>query len=335
MTGSTGTRSTPTATGLVGAPANEVNARCRKATAARSASPVPRIDAGNARSPRPASEQITQPRIYYGERIRDYAIVDNRESGRRRARVRPPARRNYTYNGKRRHDDRQPVNRLAFATSTRSRTSCSPRRSTTTRSCCTSGTRATGCEKVAPFLTVDGDPYPAVIDGRHQWIVDGYTTAATYPYAERRSLRRGHRRGRAPGVAAAAERTINYIRNSVKATVDAYDGTVTLYRFDDDGPGAARRGTRRSRAAVQPGRGDPGRTPRAPALPGGPVQGPARPADQVPRHPPERVLLRPGLLAGAADPNVPDAPGQRGQKQPPYYLFTGLPRPADARRRSS
>ena len=43
-------------------------------------------------------------------------------------------------------------------------------------------------EKVAPFLTLDGDPYPAVVDGRVVWILDGYTTAATYPYSQRINL---------------------------------------------------------------------------------------------------------------------------------------------------
>ena len=43
-------------------------------------------------------------------------------------------------------------------------------------------------EKVAPFLTLDGDPYPAVVDGRVVWILDGYTTSATYPYSQRVDL---------------------------------------------------------------------------------------------------------------------------------------------------
>ena len=91
-------------------------------------------------------------------------------------------------------------------------------------------------EKVAPFLTVDGDPYPAVIDGRVQWIVDGYTTIANYPYSERQnlsdlttdSLTATNR------TASQADSQLNYIRNSVKATVDAYTGKVTLYQWDDD-----------------------------------------------------------------------------------------------------
>jgi hypothetical protein len=90
-------------------------------------------------------------------------------------------------------------------------------------------------EKVAPWLTVDGDPYPAVVDGRIQWILDGYTTLPNYPYAQRTAL------GQATtdsltGVTRLPDEQISYIRNSVKATVDAYDGTVRLYALNDKDP---------------------------------------------------------------------------------------------------
>ncbi|WP_433268920.1 UPF0182 family protein [Actinosynnema sp. CS-041913] len=90
-------------------------------------------------------------------------------------------------------------------------------------------------EKVAPWLTVDADPYPAVVDGRITWIVDGYTTLENYPYARRTSLASATNDS-LPGVAQQPNREISYIRNSVKATVDAYDGTVTLYAMDEQDP---------------------------------------------------------------------------------------------------
>ncbi len=91
-------------------------------------------------------------------------------------------------------------------------------------------------KKIAPFLTVDGDPYPAVVDGKVLWFVDGYTTIANYPYSERQtlsdlttdSLTATNR------TASQADSLVNYIRNSVKATVDAYTGKVTLYEWDED-----------------------------------------------------------------------------------------------------
>jgi uncharacterized membrane protein (UPF0182 family) len=92
-------------------------------------------------------------------------------------------------------------------------------------------------EKAAPFLEVDGDPYPAVVDGRVVWILDGYTTSESYPYSEQMEL--GQAAADAltgTGTTALPDETFNYIRNSVKATVDAYDGTVTLYAWDDQDP---------------------------------------------------------------------------------------------------
>ena len=93
-------------------------------------------------------------------------------------------------------------------------------------------------EKVAPYLTVDGNPYPAVVDNKVVWIVDAYTTATSYPYATPSVLQDVTQDTQtAQGAAAAlpAER-VNYIRNSVKATVDAYDGSVSLYAWDDQDP---------------------------------------------------------------------------------------------------
>jgi hypothetical protein len=72
-------------------------------------------------------------------------------------------------------------------------------------------------QKIAPFLNFDEDPYPVLLDGRVVWVLDAYTLTRRYPYSE------------SVGIA-------NYWRNSVKATVDAYDGTVTFYRFDAEDP---------------------------------------------------------------------------------------------------
>jgi hypothetical protein len=92
-------------------------------------------------------------------------------------------------------------------------------------------------EKAAPFLEVDGDPYPAVIDGRVTWILDGYTTSDAYPYSEPRDLGTTAQDSlTGAGTTALPNNQFNYIRNSVKATVDAYDGTVTLYEWDEVDP---------------------------------------------------------------------------------------------------
>ncbi|WP_406729689.1 UPF0182 family protein [Streptomyces sp. GD-15H] len=95
-------------------------------------------------------------------------------------------------------------------------------------------------EAVAPWLTIDGDAYPAVVDGRIQWIVDAYTTTNGYPYASRTTLGdttadslTATNDNRA---VVAQENQVNYIRNSVKATVDAYSGEVKLYQWDTQDP---------------------------------------------------------------------------------------------------
>jgi uncharacterized membrane protein (UPF0182 family) len=82
-------------------------------------------------------------------------------------------------------------------------------------------------QRVAPFLNWDNDPYLVVSQGRLLWFLDGYTLTDRYPYAKPFSAGTG---------ASSVRQTFNYIRNSVKAVVDAYHGTVTLYIFDEQDP---------------------------------------------------------------------------------------------------
>ncbi len=93
-------------------------------------------------------------------------------------------------------------------------------------------------QKVAPWLTVDSDALPAVVDGKIVWILDGYTTSDKYPLAEKKSLQEMTSDAINPRSAYATLPTdqINYMRNAVKATVDAYDGTVKLYEWDKTDP---------------------------------------------------------------------------------------------------
>lgn len=95
-------------------------------------------------------------------------------------------------------------------------------------------------EAVAPWLTIDGDAYPAVVNGHIQWIVDAYTTSNGYPYSSRTTL--GDTTADSLTAAnnnravVAQQNQVNYIRNSVKATVDAYTGEVRLYQWDTQDP---------------------------------------------------------------------------------------------------
>ncbi len=90
-------------------------------------------------------------------------------------------------------------------------------------------------QEVAPYLTLDSDTYPAIVDGRIVWIVDGYTTGTNYPYSKTEQLSSAIADTYTPTPAYAID-DVNYIRNSVKATVDAYDGSVKLYAWDDKDP---------------------------------------------------------------------------------------------------
>ncbi|MFT8355942.1 MAG: UPF0182 family protein [Bifidobacterium aquikefiri] len=93
--------------------------------------------------------------------------------------------------------------------------------------------------KVAPYLTLDGRVYPAVVDGRVKWIIDGYTTSANYPYSQTVDLGAATKDSTtqtSSTVKGLGSQNANYIRNSVKATVDAYDGSVNLYAWDPQDP---------------------------------------------------------------------------------------------------
>jgi uncharacterized membrane protein (UPF0182 family) len=84
-------------------------------------------------------------------------------------------------------------------------------------------------QKAAPFLKLDADPYAVVIGGKLEWVLDAYTTTNRFPYSQ--SLHPGGLSGRS-----GLNNTFNYVRNSVKVTVDAYNGTITYYVIDEHDP---------------------------------------------------------------------------------------------------
>lgn len=90
--------------------------------------------------------------------------------------------------------------------------------------------------KVAPYLTVDTNAYPAIVDGRVKWIVDAYTTSDQFPYSTAQQLGTATQDSLNRDQQALLTGQVNYIRNSVKATVDAYDGSVELYAWDEEDP---------------------------------------------------------------------------------------------------
>ncbi|MGI5287138.1 UPF0182 family protein [Nonomuraea polychroma] len=177
-------------------------------------------------------------------------------------------------------------------------------------------------QKVAPFLTLDGNPYPAIVDGRIVWIVDGYTTSNDYPYAQSESLDDMTRDTTTDRrvIAQQPSDKINYIRNSVKATVDAYNGTVKLYGWDTNDP------VLKTWSAAFPGIIRPASEMSAD------LRNHVRyPEDlfKVQRYTLSRYhITNPAAFYSGQDFwNVPGDPtqGDRNIKQPPYYLTTTMP----------
>lgn len=84
-------------------------------------------------------------------------------------------------------------------------------------------------KKLAPFLHFDADPYAVELNGRALWVMDAFTTTGQYPYAQDAD------RSQLDGDSG-LNHVFNYVRNSVKVVVDAYDGSVTFYSVDNEDP---------------------------------------------------------------------------------------------------
>ncbi|MER7025067.1 MULTISPECIES: UPF0182 family protein [Streptomyces] len=177
-----------------------------------------------------------EQRIYYGEKTTQYSIVGgpqkeldySDDSGEK----------SYTYQGKSGVSLANPVNRAAYAVAFGEPQILYSGAIGDGSKILYNRTPKERVEAVAPWLTIDGDAYPAVINGRVQWIVDAYTTSNGYPYASRTTLGDTTADSLTNGQRAvmAQQNQVNYIRNSVKATVDAYDGSVKLYQWDKADP---------------------------------------------------------------------------------------------------
>lgn len=216
--------------GFVAAPANEV--------VAGSEGGEPNFTTGDL--PVRGDIPVEQSRIYYGELIDDYSVVGAPEGTAPRESDLPEGgsddrQINNTYDGEGGVSVGSFFRQLTFAVFFRERNFLLSSAVNEESKVLYVRDPRDRVEKAAPFLEVDGDPYPAVIDGRVTWILDGYTTSDSYPYAEQMEL--GEAAADAltgTGTTALPNDTFNYIRNSVKATVDAYDGTVTLYAWDQE-----------------------------------------------------------------------------------------------------
>jgi uncharacterized membrane protein (UPF0182 family) len=185
-----------------------------------------------------------EPRIYFGENVPDYSIIGGKKSNEPVEFDYPDdtsanGQKNYTYTGNGGVPVGSLLNKLIFAVKYGEQRILLSNLINADSKILFNRSPRERVAKVAPWLTLDGDPYPAVVDGKVTWIIDGYTTSAGYPYSKSTSLATATNdalTANSTSITAQSNRAVNYIRNSVKATVDAYDGTVTLYQWDTKDP---------------------------------------------------------------------------------------------------
>ncbi|MFE3144095.1 UPF0182 family protein [Streptomyces scopuliridis] len=176
-----------------------------------------------------------EQRVYYGEKTEQYSIVGGPQ---KELDYEKNGERTTSYRGKSGVDLSNPLNRAAYAVAFSEPQMLYSGAIGDGSRILYNRTPKERVEAVAPWLTIDGDAYPAVVGGRIQWIVDAYTTTNGYPYASRTTLgdTTADSLTDSQRAVVAQQNQVNYIRNSVKATVDAYDGTVKLYEWDTKDP---------------------------------------------------------------------------------------------------
>ncbi|WP_132427733.1 UPF0182 family protein [Pseudonocardia endophytica] len=305
--------------GFVSAPANQVNAALED-TGGQGG--LPRFSVSDTSGQ--GTIPVQQPRIYYGELLNnEYSIVGAGPGD--APREYDSDTQQWTYDGAGGVSIGNIFNRLVFAIEYGERNILFNSSINENSKILYVRDPRDRLQQVAPWLTADNDPYPAVVDGRIQWIVDGYTTLQNYPYAQQVPLgettsdsRLGAQGSQLPND------NISYLRNSVKATVDAYDGSVKLYAFDEQ---------------------DPVLQTWEKAFPGS-----VRPKSEISpelnahlRYPEDQFKVQRELLTRyhvddpgeffstvsfwdvPSDPTVQGNTGAAQDAQPPYYILAGLP----------
>ena len=194
---------------------------------------------GSVVSPGPAP--LDQPRVYFGPVIAsgadDYAIVGKNGTDREYDYETNTETKNYTYSGVGGVPIGNLLAQLVFGAKFAERNFLFSNVIGSNSKILFNRDPAERVKAVAPWLTTDTAVYPAIVGKRMVWILDGYTTLDNYPYSELTSL--SSATADSTGVAVnrlLLDKKVSYIRNSVKATVDAYDGTVTLYAQDEKDP---------------------------------------------------------------------------------------------------
>ncbi|HTW04024.1 MAG TPA: UPF0182 family protein [Streptosporangiaceae bacterium] len=265
---------------------------------------------------------VAQPRVYFGQGETSYAIVGGRQQELDYPNQSASGQANTTYRGSGGVPVGSVLNRLLYAVKFRELNILLSGAIDGNSKIMYVRDPLSRVEKVAPFLTLDGNTYPVVVGGQIEWVVDAYTTTDNYPYSQRISLQQASSNSYSPGgstVGPAGQ--VNYIRNSVKAVVNAYTGAVTLYQW---------------------GSNDPVLDAWKKAFPGVIKPQSAIPADLLPhlRYPPvlfeaQRQILAQFHVTQAPDfyggqnfwtvPTDPSGTAPNASSQPPYYLTMTMP----------
>ena len=187
------------------------------------------------------SEEDYEPRIYFGMNSPQYSVVGKEEGQPDRERDRPQDADSeqdttYTFTGEGGPSVGNIFNQLAYAIKFGSTELVLSQDVGSESQILYDRNPVERVQKVAPYLEVDSNAYPAIVDGRVKWIVDGYTTSDAFPYSTQSQLDSATMDSLNTNAAMNLTGQVNYIRNSVKATVDAYDGSVELYAWDDEDP---------------------------------------------------------------------------------------------------
>jgi uncharacterized membrane protein (UPF0182 family) len=174
--------------------------------------------------------KLDQPEIYFGEQLESYAVVATKTSevSLRSSTEEIPT----TYTGTGGVKLSSIIRRAAFALRFgEPNLILSPDITSSSRILFVRDIRER-VKKLAPFLSLDADPYPVIVDGKLQWIIDAYTTTSRYPYAQHADTS-----GDAvPTASGLRNASFNYLRNSVKIALDAYTGSVKFYVVDESDP---------------------------------------------------------------------------------------------------
>ncbi|KUM30628.1 hypothetical protein AQ436_13810 [Arthrobacter sp. EpRS66] len=183
-----------------------------------------------------------EPRIYFGENSPEYSVVGGPDEGWTDQELDRPGTggenqdTRYTFTGDGGPNVGNMFNRLVYALKFASTDLLLSQQVNSESQILYDRDPRDRVSKVAPYLTLDSSAYPAIVDGRVQWIVDGYTTSNDFPYSQQEQLDSAVTDSLTNAQDLSMTGRVNYLRNSVKATVDAYDGSVKLYAWDTEDP---------------------------------------------------------------------------------------------------